>query len=173
MGYAPMYVGMLCDIMADPEFVGVCAEIEINLDAKAAPGISIERVLAYRGVGHAVLHHALRGYVSAVRDLPVVFRIATELRPHGGQWSADTLADFVLPPETDAAPRIIPAPLYDLWDGMCKCDFRKLNFEDFLYSLLPQCGGHDSYVRVPDTLQHTSLERLRRTERAIVAWFSK
>ena len=56
---------------------------------------------------------------------------------------------------------------------MCKCDYRKLNFEDFLYSLLAQCGGHDSYVRVPDTLQHTSLERLRRTERAIVAWFSK
>ena len=26
MGYAPMYVGLLCDIMADPEFVGTCAE---------------------------------------------------------------------------------------------------------------------------------------------------
>ena len=170
-GYAPMYVSALCDIIAHPEFVAICAELTTNLDAHAAPGVSIERILAYRGVGAAVLHHALRGYVSAVRDVPLVFRIVTELRPHGPQWVADKLAELSLPPETDAAPRIIPSPLPELWNAMCKSLFSKLNIEDLIYAILAQCGGHDGYVRVPDSLQFTSIERLRRTERTIVPFF--
>ena len=171
-GYAPMYVAALCDIIAHPDFVAICAELTTNLDAHVAPGISIERILAYRGVGAAVLHHALRGYVSAVRDVPLVFRIVTELRPHGPQWVADKLAELSLPPETDAAPRIIPSPMPDLWNAMCKSLFSKLNIEDLIYAILAQCGGHDGYVRVPDALQFTSIERLRRTERTIVPFFA-
>ena len=171
-GYAPMYVAALCDIIAHPDFVAICAELTTNLDAHVAPGVSIERILAYRGVGAAVLHHALRGYVSAVRDLPIIFRIVTELRPHGPQWVADKLAELSLPPETDAAPRIIPSPMLELWNAMCKSLFSKLNLEDLIYSILAQCGGHDGYVRVPDSLQFTSIERLRRTERTIVPFFA-
>merc|ERR1719424_2327612 len=74
-GDALMYVAALCDIISHLDFVTICAELTTNLDAHVAPGISIERILAYRGVGAAALHHALRGYVSAVRDVPLVFRI--------------------------------------------------------------------------------------------------
>ena len=105
-----MYVGALCDILANVEFIEVGAELMTNLDAHVAPGVSIERILAYRGPGHAVLHHALRGLVAPVRDLPIAARIYNELRPHGPQWVADVIAELSLPPETDLAPRIIPTP---------------------------------------------------------------
>ena len=118
MGYAQMYISALCNIMADPSFIKFSAEIMLNLDSHLPPGVSIERIFANRGVGHAIFHHALRGYISAVRDLPVVGRIATELRPHGPQWAADTLADLSLPPETDLAPRIIPDPNPELWNAL-------------------------------------------------------
>lgn len=172
-GYAPMYVGALCDILASPEFVAICEELALNFDAHVAPGVSIERILAYRGVGAAILHHVLRGYVGAVRDLPIASRIATELRPHGPQWVADALAELSLPPETDAAPRIIPTPMPELWSMLCKSQFGKINLEDAIYNILAQCGGHDGYVKVPDTLQFSSIERLRRTERTIVPFFAK
>ena len=96
----------------------------------------------------------------------------TELRPHVPQWVADKLAELSLPLETDAAPRIIPSPMPDLWHAMCKSRFSKLNIEDLIYAILAQCGGHDGYVRVPDALQFTSIERLRRTERTIVPFFA-
>ena len=140
-------------------------------DAFIVDDVEIDGIEAV-GVGAAVLHHALRGYVSAVRDLPIVFRIVTELRPHGPQWAADKLAELSLPPETDAAPRIIPSPLPELWNAMCKSQFSKLNLEDLIDAILAQCCGHDGYVRVPDTLQFTSVERLRRTERTIVPFFA-
>ena len=113
-GYAQMYVGALCDILSNVEFISVGAELQTNLDAHLAPAVSIERILLYRGPGHAVLHHALRGLVAAVRDLPIAARIYNELRPHGPQWVADVIAELSLPPETDLAPRIIPDPLPDL-----------------------------------------------------------
>ena len=55
---------------------------------------------------------------------------------------------------------------------MCKSLFSKLNLEEAIYSILAQCGGHDGYVRAPDTLQFTSIERLRRTERTIVPFYA-
>ena len=168
-----MYVGALCDILANIEFIAVCSELQVNLDAHVAPAVSIEHILSYRGPGHAVLHHALRGLVAAVRDLPVAARIYNELRPHGPQWVADTVAELALPPETDLAPRIIPDPLPELWENMCKSAFAKINFEDAVYAVLAQCGGHDGYTRVPDAQQFTSVMRLRRTERTIVPFLGK
>ena len=168
-----MYVGALCDIISDTDFIAVCNEIVVNLESHALPAVSIERILAYRGVGHAVLHHALRGYVSAVRDLPVVAKVHTELRPHGPQWLADAIAESALPPENELAPRVIPDPLPELWENFCRAKFSKQNLEDAVYSVLAQCGGHDGYVRIPDSAQYTSLERLRRVERTIVPLFGK
>ena len=111
--------------------------------------------------------------MNAVRDLPIVARIASELRNHGAQWIADTLADLSLPPETELAPRIIPNAMPELWEAMCKSNFGKFNFEDAVYAILSQCGGHDGYVRVPDAMQFNSIERLRRTERTVVPFFTK
>ena len=61
-GYAPMYVAALCDIIAHPDFVAICAELTTptltrtcgagRLD-RAHPGIDTTA-----GVGNAVLHHA-------------------------------------------------------------------------------------------------------------------
>ena len=48
-GYASMYVAALCDIIAHPDFVAICAELTTNLDAYVAPGVSLERILAYPG----------------------------------------------------------------------------------------------------------------------------
>jgi len=173
MGYASMHVPRLLDLLSDPKFIAICAEIITNLDALVAPGISIELILAYRGPGAAILHHALRGYVNAVRDLPLVARIATELRLHGPQWMADTLADLLLPPDTDAMPRAIPAPQPELWDAMAKGTYADSNFEDACYSVVAELGGHDGYVRIPATQQFTSMDRLRRTERALVPLFAR
>ena len=114
-----------------------------------------------------------RGYVNAVRDLPIIARIASELRNHGPQWIADTLAGLSLPPETELAPRIIPNAMPEVWEAMCKSNFGKFNFEDSIYAILAQCGGHDGYVRVPDSLQFNSIERLRRTERTLVPFFAR
>ena len=100
-------------------------------------------------------------------------KICTELRPHGAQWVADVLAELSLPPETDAAPRIIPDPQPELWEAMCKASFHKINYEDAIYSVLAQCGGHDGYVRVPEAQQFSSIDRLRRTERTIVPFFQR
>jgi hypothetical protein len=166
-------VPRLLDLLSDPKFIAICAEIITNLDALVAPGISIELILAYRGPGAAILHHALRGYVNAVRDLPLVARIATELRLHGPQWMADTLADLLLPPDTDAMPRAIPAPQPELWDAMAKGTYADSNFEDACYSVVAELGGHDGYVRIPATQQFTSMDRLRRTERALVPLFAR
>ena len=173
MGYASMYVSSLLDLIADPAFILVCSELSSNLDAHASPSVSIERILEYRGTGAAVLHHALRGFVSAVRNLPIVARIATELRQHGPQWVADILAELSMPPETEAAPRIIPSPLPELWESMCKASYSKINLEDCIYSVIAQCGHDSSYVRVPHALQHTSIQRMRRTERTVVPFFAK
>jgi len=173
MGYASMHVQRLLDLLSDPKFIAICAEITTNLDALVAPGSSIELILAYRGPGAAILHHALRGYVNAVRDLPLVARIATELRLHGPQWIADTLAELLLPPDTDAMPRAIPAPQPELWDAMAKGTYADHNFEDACYSVIAELGGHDGYVRIPATQQFTSVDRLRRTERALVPLFAR
>jgi hypothetical protein len=173
MGYASMHVPKLLDLLSDPTFIAVCAEIITNLDALVAPGCSIELILAYRGPGAAILHHALRGFVNAVRDLPLVARIATELRLHGPQWIADTMALLLLPPDTDAMPRAIPSPLAELWDVMAKGTYADFNFEDACYSILAELGGHDGYVRIPVTQQFTSMDRLRRTERALVPLFAR
>ena len=61
----------------------------------------------------------------------------------------------------------------ELWEAMCKSNFGKFNFEDSIYAILAQCGGHDGYVRVPDSLQFNSIERLRRTERTLVPFFAR
>ena len=107
-----------------------------------------------------------------MRDVPVVARIVTELRHHGAQWAADSFADFLLPPETDAMPRIIPSPLPALWDAACNSTWGDFNFEDVIYAVLAECGGHDGYHRIPIMQQFTSLERMRRCGDAMVAFFS-
>ena len=76
--------------------------------------------------------------MNAVRDLPIIARIASELRNHGPQWIADTLADLSLPPETELAPRIIPNAMPEVWEAMCKSSFGKFNFEDSIYAILAQ-----------------------------------
>ena len=171
-GYSALHVAKLCDLLADSDFLAICAEIVANLDAQAPPGLSIELIFAYRGPGAAILHHALRGQINAVRDVPVVARIVTELRHHGAQWAADSFADFLLPPETDAMPRIIPSPLPALWDAACNSTWGDFNFEDVIYAVLAECGGHDGYHRIPIMQQFTSLERMRRCGDAMVAFFS-
>jgi hypothetical protein len=40
-------------------------------------------------------------------------------------------------------------------------------------SILAELGGHDGYVRIPATQQFTSMDRLRRTERALVPLFAR
>ena len=171
-GYAPMHVPKLCDLLADTAFLACCAEVISNLDAQAPPALSIELILGFRGPGAAILHHALRGQLNALRDVPVVARIVTELRHHGAQWAADSLAELLLPPETDAMPRIIPSPLLALWEAICKSSWGDFNFEDVIYAILAECGGHDGYHRIPNAQQFTSLDRLRRTGDAMVALFS-
>ena len=70
-------------------------------------------------------------------------------------------------------PRAIPSPLTELWDVMAKGTYADFNFEDACYSILAELGGHDGYVRVPVTQQFTSMDRLRRTERALVPLFAR
>ena len=171
-GYSHLHVPVLCDLLANAAFLSCCAEIIANLDAQAPPALSIELILAYRGPGAGILHHALRGQMNAVRDIPVVARIVTELRHHGEQWVADRMADLLLPPETDAMPRIIPSPLKSLWDAICKASWGDFNFEDVIYAILAECGGHNGYHRISIAQQFTSLDRLRRCGDVLVALFS-
>ena len=171
-GYAAIHVAKLCDILADPEFIALCGEVTTNLDAQLAPAVSIELILASRAKGSAILHHALRGQVNAVRELPVVARVATELRHHGPQWAADKLADCLLPPEDETMPRVIPSPLPELWDAMCKAAWGELNFENICYTILAECGGHEGHVHIPNGQQFASIDRLRRCERALVPFLA-
>ena len=172
MGYAAMYVAVLLSVLANSEFISIVAELTANLDAHLDPNISIDRILQYRGIGHAILQHALRGLVTAVRDLPIVFRIVSELRPHGPQWASDTLANALMPPDSPLVPRIMPAPSVDLWNLMCKALYWKINLENAMCAILAQCQGHSSFTQVPDALQYGSMTRIRRLENATCAWFA-
>ena len=171
LGYAQQYVSVLCDILADATFIGVCATLTGYLDGDEPLGTVIETILEYRGVGHAILHHALRGYVDFVRDLPLVTRIADEVRPHGPQWAADAIARLSLPPEADDEEPPLVEPLPQLWDDFCRAQYHKSNLEDAIYSVVAD-GQNTQHRAVPYVDQYTHLGRMRRTERTAVPWFA-
>ena len=170
-GYAQVHTAQLLDILQDRDFISICETVVSNLDAHASPSISIELIFAYRGPGHAILQHALRGHLSFVKNCIAVERVAAELRPHGPQWLVNVIAKAVLPPEDATATlrRLTPEPDTALWKSLCKGELHNHNIENAIWAIIAKTMGYLQFTRIPDSDQYTNLDRLRRTERALSA----
>ena len=168
---AQRHTAQLLDILEDREFITICETIISNLDAHLSPSNSIELIFAYRGPGHAILQHALRGHLSFVKNCVAVERIAAELRPHGPQWMVNVIAKAVLPPEDATATlrRLAPEPVNALWKALCKGKLHHFNIENAIWAIIAKTMGYVQFTRIPDSDQYTSLDRLRRTECALSA----
>ena len=170
-GYPQMHNAQLLDLLQERDFINICETIISNLDARVSPAISIDLIFSYRGPGHAILQHALRGHLSFVKGCTVVERIATELRPHGPQHLANVIAKAVLPPEDSSATirRLAPEPDTAMWEALCKGRLHNYNIENAVWAIIAKSMGYMQYTRIIDADQYTSLDRLRRTERALLA----
>ena len=170
-GYAQVHTAQLLDILQDRDFISICETIISNLDAHLSPAISIELIFAFRGPGHVILQHALRGHLSFVKNCVAVERIAAELRPHGPQWLANVIAKAVLPPEDSTATlrRLAPEPDHAMWKALCKGELHNFNVENAIWAVIAKTMGYTQFTRIPDADQYSNLDRLRRTERALSA----
>ena len=170
-GYPQMHNAQLLDLLQERDFITICETIVANLDAHVSPAISIDLIFSYRGPGHAILQHALRGHLSFVKGCAVVERIATELRPHGPQHLANVIAKAVLPPEDSTATlrRLAPEPDTGMWDALCKGRLHAYNIENAVWAIIAKSMGYLQFTRITDADQYTNLDRLRRTERALSA----
>ena len=113
----------------------------------------------------------MRGHLSFVKNCVAVERIAAELRPHGPQWLVNVIAEAVLPPEdaTTTLRRLAPEPDNALWKALCKGELHHFNIENAVWAIIAKTMGYLQFTRIPDSDQYTSLDRLRRTERALSA----
>ena len=60
-------------------------------------------------------------------------------------------------PEIEPTPSIIPEPMPEMWELLCKANWAKVNFEDEIYSIPAPCSGASGYGRVPESLQYSEI----------------
>ena len=155
MGYAAVFRKDFHQRIAQPAHQEFTAALQELFDQAAHPHVIIGYILE-GGVIEYV--HALFGIKDLIPSLPLVKRVAEELRDHGPTFLGQIAFELVLPARAQVGHDGIFAPLTEMWEQLRKGDVCFDMENDFMYvsEAFYQDVHADQVVKVPAAKLYTS-----------------